>query len=255
MLLRKQGFPEESEIVLCTVTTVRYNSVFVTLDEYGRTGMIHISEVSPGRIRNIRDFVKEGKVVICKVLSVNREKGYIDLSLRRVNEGQRRDKVNEIKKEQKAEKILEFVAKKLKRDPKGLYDEVTGKVFTEYDLLSSCFDDIIEKKTSLEKLGVSPALVKELTEVIEQRIKPEEVSIAGKLKLISYAPDGVEVVKEAIKSGERKGITIKYLGAGKYKVDVIAPDYKVAEKILKESTDAILATAEKRGAEASFERQ
>ena len=81
MLLRKQGFPEESEIVLCTVTSVRYNSVFVSLNEYNHSGMIHISEVSPGRIRNIRDYVKEDKVVICKVLRINKDRGYIDYGI------------------------------------------------------------------------------------------------------------------------------------------------------------------------------
>ncbi len=55
----KVGFPKESEIVICTVTNIQYNSVFVKLDEYKNLqGMIHISEISPGRIRNLRDFVK-----------------------------------------------------------------------------------------------------------------------------------------------------------------------------------------------------
>jgi len=49
MLLKKQGFPEESEIVLCTVTSVRYNSVFVNLNEYDNSGIKQISEISPGR--------------------------------------------------------------------------------------------------------------------------------------------------------------------------------------------------------------
>ena len=84
MLLKKEGFPEEDELVMCTVTQVQFHSVFVTLDEYDKGGMIHISEVSPGRIRNIRDFVREGKKIVCKVLRVNEEKGHIDLSLRRV---------------------------------------------------------------------------------------------------------------------------------------------------------------------------
>ena len=120
MLFKKQGFPEENELVMCTVTKVQYHSVFVNLDEYEKGGMIHISEVSPGRIRNIRDFVKESKKVVCLVLRINKEKGHIDLSLRRVNEGQKRAKVDEIKKEQMAEKILEFVAKKLNKDIKDL---------------------------------------------------------------------------------------------------------------------------------------
>ena len=90
MLLRKAGFPEDSELVICTVTKINPGSVFVNIDEYDRSGLIHISEISPGRIRNIRDYVKEGKKVVCKVLHVDSNKGHIDLSLRRVSDGQRK---------------------------------------------------------------------------------------------------------------------------------------------------------------------
>src|SRR3990167_2288757 len=113
MLFKKQDFPEEGDLVLCTVTSVQFHSVFVDMDEYKRGGMIHISEVSPGRIRNIRDFVKEGKKIVCKVLRINKEKGYIDLSLRRVNESEKRRKIDQIKREQNAENIVELSAKKL----------------------------------------------------------------------------------------------------------------------------------------------
>ena len=97
MLLQKEGFPEEDEFVLCTVNNVHYHSVFVKLDEYGKTGLIHISEIAPGRIRNIRDYVIEGKKVVCKILKVDAKTGHIDLSLRRVNENQKKIKINEIK--------------------------------------------------------------------------------------------------------------------------------------------------------------
>ncbi len=255
MLLKKQGYPEESEIVLCTVTSVRYNSVFANLNEYNHSGMIHISEVSPGRIRNINDYVKEGKVVICKVLRVNKERGYIDLSLRRVNEGQRRAKVNEIKKEQKAEKIIEFVAKKLKKDVKEVYKEISDNILKKYDLLYPCFEDVAEKKVALEEIGLSKELSKELKEIINQKIKPSEVNIKGNIKLTSYAPNGVEIIKEALKKGMIKNIKISYIGGGNYSIKVKAPDYKTAEKILKESTEAIINYAEKNDAEASFERE
>ncbi|OIO61517.1 translation initiation factor IF-2 subunit alpha [Candidatus Woesearchaeota archaeon CG_4_10_14_0_2_um_filter_33_10] len=255
MLLKKQGYPEESEIVLCTVTSVRYNSVFVNLNEYTHSGMIHISEISPGRIRNINDYVKEGKVVICKVLRINKERGYIDLSLRRVNEGQRRAKVNEIKKEQKAEKIIEFVAKKLKKDVNDIYKEVSDNVFKKYDLLYPFFEDVAEKRINLEELDIPKELVKELKEVIKQKIKPIEVNIKGNIKLVSYASDGVEIIKDAIKKGMDKNIKILYVGGGKYNIKVKASDYKAAEKILKNSTEAIIQYAEKNDVKASFERE
>ncbi len=90
MLLKKQGYPEEGELVFCEVTKVQYNSVFVNIEDYNKSGLIHISEISPGRIRNIRDYVKEGKMIVCKVLKTDEKKGHIDLSLRRVTEIQRR---------------------------------------------------------------------------------------------------------------------------------------------------------------------
>src|SRR3989339_2016977 len=139
MLLKKEGFPEEDELVMCTVTKVQFHSVFVILDEYDKAGLIHISEVSPGRIRNIRDFVVEGRKVVCKVLRVNEEKGHIDLSLRRVTETQRRKKVDEIKQEQKAEKILEFVAKDLNVDTKKLFDDLSPNIFKKYASLYEFF--------------------------------------------------------------------------------------------------------------------
>ena len=61
MYYKKSDLPEEGEILLCTVTNIQYSSVFVKMDENDKSGMIHISEIAAGRIRNIRDYVKEGK--------------------------------------------------------------------------------------------------------------------------------------------------------------------------------------------------
>ena len=144
MLLKKKGFPEDDELVLCTITKVQFHSVFANIDEYGKGGMIHISEVSPGRIRNIRDYVKEGKKVVCKVLRIDEEKGHIDLSLRRVTETQRRKKVDEMKQEQKAEKILEFVAKDTKLDTKKLFVDISANISKKYASLYEFFQQVAQ---------------------------------------------------------------------------------------------------------------
>ena len=141
MLFKKQGFPEDGELVLCTVTSVQFHSVFVDIDDYARGGMIHISEVSPGRIRNIRDFVKEGKKVVCKVLRINEEKGYIDLSLRRVNETEKRRKIEQVKREQNAEKIVEMTAEKLGLKTQELYSKIHEKMAENYSSLYALFEE------------------------------------------------------------------------------------------------------------------
>ena len=257
MLFKKQGFPEENDLVMCTVTKVQYHSVFVDLDEYNKAGMIHISEVSPGRIRNIRDFVKEGKKVVCLVLRINTEKGHIDLSLRRVNEGQKRAKVGEIKRGQMAEKIIEFVAKKLNNDVRELYKEVSEKILTKYDSLYGCFEEVVSNECSLEKLGLEKAVANDLEEAIKQRVKEAEVKIEGRLKLVSYEPDGIDIIKEALKKAKDIGkdnFGVKYLGGGNYGIEVEAKDFKEAEKILKNVTEETLKFIKEKKGEGEFIR-
>ncbi|MBI4439927.1 translation initiation factor IF-2 subunit alpha [Candidatus Woesearchaeota archaeon] len=238
----KKGFPEESELVMCTVTSIQYHSIFVNVDEYQKTGLIHISEVAPGRIRNIRDYVEEGKKVICKVLKVDMEKGHIDLSLRRVNEGQKRTKVNEVKQQQKCEKIIEMVAKSLKKDPVAMFTEISEKVLKKYDLIYSCFEDVATDKAGFKDFGIDEKVAKVLTDAIKQRIKEVEVTIGGELFLSSYAPNGIELIMESLKrlQDASSKLTVTYIGSGKYKIQVTASDYKEAEKILDKATGVAL---------------
>ncbi len=243
MLYRKAGIPEESELLMCTVTKIQYNAVFANLDEYdNKSGMIHISEIAPGRIRNIRDFVKEGKKIVCVVLRVDRERGHIDLSLRRVSEGQQRTKVNQLKQEAIAEKIVEMLSRELKKDVRKVYDEITDKVFQKYDMLHPCFHDVSRGQISLSQLGIADDIADKLKKLIEQRIKPPEVLLQGRLQLKSYADNGIEIIKDALLQGKKAGgekLDIKYLGAGTYHVSVTAEDYKTAESELKKCLDTI----------------
>lgn len=255
MHYRREGLPEENELVLCTVTNVQYNSVFCRLDEYHNSGMIHISEVSPGRIRNIRDYVQEGKKVVCKILRVDKEKGHIDLSLRRVTENQRRAKQAEIKQEQKAEKLLEYFTKENKLDFKKYYAELTKKLFEDYEYLYQAFDDVVTGE--LELKGIDKA--EELTELIKDKIKPPMVEIKGSLTVKTFHKEGVDAVREALitaRDTHEKNIDIRYLGNGKYRLTVQAEEYDIAEPILDDAVKAAQKVINEKGpGTVAFERQ
>ncbi|MBS3123453.1 S1 RNA-binding domain-containing protein [Candidatus Woesearchaeota archaeon] len=235
MLYRREGIPEDEEIILCKVTKLFPNSVFVDILEYpGKQGMIHISEVSPGRIRNLRDFVSQDRQIVCKVLRIDRERGHIDLSLRRVNTTQRSEKLEEIKQELKAEALISNLAKKLQQPAEKFYRELVAKVFKEYSHLYLCFRGLVAGTANLEKMGVEKNLAKEITTAVLDKFKPEKVFLEGDIVLQSYLPDGVEKIKNTLLAIEKISTHIKttYLGAGRYKIRVEAGDYKEAEKIL-----------------------
>ncbi|MCB9359403.1 S1 RNA-binding domain-containing protein [Candidatus Woesearchaeota archaeon] len=251
MLFRKTGFPEDGELVLCTITKVQPNSVFVSLDEYGKGGMIHISEISPGRIRNIRDFVKEGKKVVCVILKINEERGHIDLSLRRVNEAQKKKKVEYIKQLQKAEKIVEFVAKQHKLQTEKYFKEILDKISKDYDDLVAFFNDIVNADVKAKDYGIDNA--EQLEEVVKQRIKPPEVMIEGNFTVQIYAEDGLDVIKKAF-SNLDSNLKTSYLGGGKYHISIVAPTYKEAEEILDPAKDNITRVLEENHAIVEYKR-
>ncbi len=257
MYYKRRGYPEVDEIVLCQVTKIFPSSVFVDLLEYGNiSGLVHISEVAPGRIRNLRDFVSEGRQIVCKILRIDREKGHIDLSLRRVNSTQRMEKMDEIKQELKAEQLVKNLAKRLKTSPESLYKDITEALFKSYSHLYLCFKDIAEEAANLEKLGLKKDVAEPLKEMILEKFRPAKVTIDGEIILQTYHPDGVERIKALLQNVLKLSDTISlaYLGAGRHKLVVESPDYKAAEDFF-EKVESVLQTFNDKLSTASVERK
>jgi translation initiation factor 2 subunit 1 len=234
MFYRRQGMPEVDDIVLCQVTKIYPNSVFVELLEYGSTGIVHISEVSPGRIRNLRDFVSIDRQIVCKVLRVDRQTGNIDLSLRRVNTTQRQEKLEEIKQELKAESLIKNLATKLKRSPEQLYAEISKPIFKDYSHIYLCFHAVAEGKADFSKMGLPKNLADELNAITIEKFRPKKIFIKGEIKLQTYHSEGLDKVKSVLGNITKVSPTIglTYLGAGRYQFIIEDVDYKPAEATL-----------------------
>lgn len=69
------------EIVEGTVSDIMNYGAFVKLDG-GKTGLVHISEVSRDFVKDIHSVLNEGDLVKAKVLSID-EKGKIALSIKK----------------------------------------------------------------------------------------------------------------------------------------------------------------------------
>lgn len=257
MFLIRQGLPEEGELVFCTVTKIQYHAVTAQLDEYDKQGLIHISEVSPGRIRNIRDYVTEGKKIVCKVIRINPDRGYIDLSLRRVNDSQRRNKTEAIKQEQKAEKIVSTLAERLKKPAEELYKEIAPIIMNEYLWLYQAFEDVVENNASLEKIGLEKNLANQLEELIREKIKPKKVEIIIKVTLKTFDEDGLVILKNTFETAKKikPDLQISYLGAGSFRMLITAKDYKQAESELKQIQEEMTKVIDEKKGEIKFERQ
>ncbi|SHH19970.1 S1 RNA binding domain protein [Anaerosphaera aminiphila DSM 21120] len=97
------------QIVDGVVTNILKFGAFVNLPE-GKSGLVHISEVSDSYVENINDFLKKGQEVKVKVLSID-EKGKIDLSMKQA--------------QKKSTKPAEF--EKSKRDDDASFEDKLSK--------------------------------------------------------------------------------------------------------------------------------
>lgn len=89
---------EEGTIIRCTVTAIESYGAFVSCNDY-YTGLIHISEISNGFVKDINDFIKVGEVISAEVLQVDEETGHLRLSIKNIPKYKR--------KKPKREKIKE----------------------------------------------------------------------------------------------------------------------------------------------------
>ena len=244
------------ELVIGTVKTVKPYGAFVSLDEYdNKEGFIHIGEIATGWIKYIRDHVREGQKVVCKVLRVDPSRGHIDLSLKRVNEHQRREKIQEWKNERKAQKLFEIVAQRLGKKVDECYEEFGYELMERYGGLYPAFEDAAINEDALEDEGFNGEWIKVFTEVARENIVPPYVKISGYLELTTNAPDGIERIKKVLQEIENENITVTYVGAPRYRVMVKAEDYKTAEDILQRVANRALEMFKKMGGEGEFHRR
>jgi len=254
--MRKQ-WPDEGDLVVGTVHKVLNYGAFARLEEYeGKEAFIHISEVSSGWVKNIRDYVRENQKIVARVLRVNPKKGHVDVSLKRIREDQRTRKMQQWKIEQKAEKLLEFSAKRLDKDMETAYKDVGYPLMEEFGDLYGAFELAAEEGVSaLDESAITDEWAEAITEVAKKNISPPEVHITGYVDLKSYAPEGVEVIKKALSTIDEEEISVQCVGAPRYRLMVKSSDYITAETILKEAADRAIALVEEEGGEGSFHRE
>lgn len=257
----KKEYPDEGELVVGTITTVQGFGAFVSLDEYpNKEGFIHISEIATGWVKRIRNFVREKQKVVCKVVHVDAQKKHIDLSLKKVNDHQRREKIQDWKNASKAARLFQMVAQAVGKTEDQCYDEFGDALIKKYGTMYAAFEECAYDPHTLEKDGFSGEWLKKFEEVAKNNIAIPFVEIKGLLLLTSFLPDGINHIKEALMAAEKSEfddvtIDIKYIGAPRYMIKIKAPDYKIAETQMKKAVDRAAAYMTKMKGEAEFQRE
>ena len=219
---------KEDEIVLCKVKKIEGTAVFLEIEGCEIEGHMVLSEVAAGRIRNLRQYVSPGRLIVCKVLRIN--PGHVELSLRRVTGRERDGALDLYKKEKAFRSVLKFVGEDV--------DKVISKIKAENNL-GEFLLEIHEDESLLEKYMDKEKAAKVL-DVLSEKGTAEKVVTNG-IKLRSDSEDGANDIKMILDVDAK----IHYLGGGRFNIAVSGRDFKDANVKMQ----SVVGTIEKRARE------
>ena len=230
---------EVGDLVSCVVDRIVGTVVFVKIEGQGKEveGSIVFSEVAPGRIRNIRDYVVPKKKIVCKILRISNSN--IDLSLRRVSQKERKEVLEGENLEKSYTSILKSVV--------GEDAEKTIKKINEKESLVSFFEEAKTKPAELEKI-IGKENAKKIIDILNAQ-KKKVSRIKKEIAMTTIKPDGITLIKKILSLF--KDFEVKYLAAGKYLIESESSDVKSADKKIREKIDEAEKEAKKLGVEFS----
>ena len=259
MSTETQELPEVGEIVIATIKKTGDHGAYVSLDEYDNVqGFLHISEIAPGWVRKVTRYVKEGDKKVLLVKKIQEDRAEIDLSLKQISKEQRKKKLLDVKRFEKEQGILKNIQDKVKLSSEEV-DDLEEKLLSKY---KSVYDAVIDIGTNninvINDLEVSEKIKKTIGE-LSKKIKLPTVEIRGILEMTNNKSNGIEIIRkillDAIKESQNQKIKILYLGAPKYRLSIVAQDFKTAEKTLKPILEKIEKNTSKQNGTFKFSRE
>lgn len=240
----------EGDIVLCKVEKIEGTSVFVKImeNEKGLEGTIITSEIAPGRIRNIKDYVAPNKIIVCKVLRID-ERGQIHLSLRRVTQKEKKEVKKKYEKEKSALTTLKVVLK-------DKTEEIARKIKKQESL-----DEFLQKaKDNPEILEqfMSKEEKEKIVKILKEK-KEKHIELKKEFKLTSNKPNGINIIKAILsldlKKEDKENTEIIYLTASRFLLKIKAKNYKQGNLLVNKILEEIEERAKKQACEFEFKEK
>jgi len=229
----REKYPEVDDLVMVQVRSIAEMGAYVQLLEYDNIeGMILLSELSRRRIRSIQKLIRVGRNEVVVVLRVDKEKGYIDLSKRRVSAEDVLKCEERYNKSKTVHSIMRNVGEKLRMDMEELYEKIVWPLGEKYGHPYDAFKlAVTEADLVFEGIDAPEAILAEVKANISRRLTPQPVKIRADVEVTCFGYDGIDAIKKSLKAGEALSTTEIPI-----KVKLVAPPLYV---LITNSTDKL----------------
>lgn len=241
--------PDEGDFVVVELVDVDQNSAYAELELYeDLRGLIHISEASRSWVQDLTKEFSEGEKTVAQVIDV--ENGSIGLSLKRVNDKQKKDTMSEWKKEQKAQKFVDALEEKI--DAEDVYEDIVFPLQRELGSSFRGFEISIAEEDRLKEM-FDDEIVEAIQEVARENIDLKQEKFEGEIELEFMDGNGLEKIKEAFNE-PGDGVEIKYMSAPKYSIEAWGRTQELAKKRMDTAVDKIRSKTDELDGEFNFSK-
>jgi len=204
----EQKFPEVDDLVMVSVKSIAEMGAYVSLLEYNYIeGMILLSELSRRRIRSISKLIRVGRQEVVVVLRVDKEKGYIDLSKRRVSPEDIAKCEEKYNKSKAVHSIMRHVAEITHRSTEDLYHAFGWPLYTKFGHAYDAFKLAISDPSGYDSWGIEIELeVKDvLLKDISRRLTPQASKVRADFEVTCFRYEGIDAIKSALLKAQAIG--------------------------------------------------
>jgi translation initiation factor 2 subunit 1 len=215
--------------------------------------MILLSELSRRRIRSINKLIRVGKNEVVMVIRVDRDKGYIDLSKRRVSAedvGKAEDRYNKAKA---VHSIMRHMSNRLHVPIKSLYERVGWPLYRRYGHAYDALQlAVADPAPILRDLTLADAERAELVEHVKTKMTPQPLKVRADLAVTCFTYEGVEAIRAALLAGtalstEATPIHIQLIAAPLYVMTTTTLDKLAGVDALTAAIAAVKAVIDAKG--------
>ncbi|KRZ07990.1 Eukaryotic translation initiation factor 2 subunit 1 [Trichinella zimbabwensis] len=202
-------YPQVEDTVVVTVRSIAEMGAYVSLLEYNNIeGMILLSELSRRRIRSVNKLIRVGRSECVVVIRVDEDKGYIDLSKRRVYTKDLIECEERFAKAKAVYSILRHVADQLGYDSDNQLEDLLNRTAWHFDRKYNrkaasyeVFKKAVNDESVLDECDIDDATKEKILENIRKRLTPQAVRIRADVEVSCFGYDGIDAVKAALSEG------------------------------------------------------
>lgn len=242
----EKRFPEVDDLIMVKVNRIEDMGAYVSILEYNdMEGMILMSELSKRRFRSVNKLIRVGRHEVVLVLRVDSQKGYIDLSKRRVSPKDIMSCEENFSKSKKVHQTVRHVAQKHNMTVEELNRRAIWPLYKKY---GHAFDALKEATMNPDAvfadLDIDEDIKKSLLVDIQLRLAPQALKLRGRIDVWCFGYEGIDAVKSALKKGKEIStddvvINIKLIAPPQYVIVTSCHDKELGMAKIKEAMKLI----------------